>query len=113
MDIVSAILLFGAALAGLFLLVHVSGNMKRPTSLVLTHVTLAGLGFLALVIYAFTTEQPEKHYYTLAMLAIAGIVGLWLLFSGGSVYRLKALAITYSLLGMFALFWLLTFVVIY
>lgn len=49
--------------------------------LTLAHVALAVAGYLSLVLYAFVTEQPEKHYHTLIMLAIAGAVGLWLLVS--------------------------------
>lgn len=111
MDIVSAILLFGAALAGLFLMGYLNGNKPLPGTLVTIHTGLTALGIFALVIYTFTTEQLEKHYHTLVMLAVAGGVGLWLWLSNGSVLQKKALAIVYSLLGMFALLWLLTFII--
>ncbi|ARS38148.1 hypothetical protein [Pontibacter actiniarum] len=109
MDIVAAILLFGAALVGVFSLTHSSMNMSPPPKLTYAHVGLAVAGYLALVIYAFVTEQPEKHYHTLIILGIAGLIGLWLLLTKKPVHT--GAAIAYSLVGMFGFLWLLTFII--
>ncbi|MDX5482982.1 MAG: hypothetical protein LPK07_14990 [Hymenobacteraceae bacterium] len=111
MDIVAAILLFGAALIGVFSLTHSSMNISPPQKLTFAHTGLAIAGYLALVIYAFVTEQPEKHYHTLIILGIAGLIGLWLLLSKRPVHTLKGGAIAYSLIGMFGFLWLLTFII--
>lgn len=81
-----------------------------PKLVTVVHAGLALAGFLSLVIYAFVTEQPNKHYETLIMLGIAGMPGLWLLLSKNSAFN-KGIAIAYSLLGMFGFLWLLTFII--
>lgn len=111
MDTVAAIILFGAALSGVALLVQLTGGMPRPRALIISHISLAVLGVLVLLIYTFTTEAMEKHYHTLTLLAIAGAAGIWLWLSGRSLYQQKAAAITYSVLGMIAWLWLLTFII--
>ncbi|MEX2336804.1 MAG: hypothetical protein WD555_06000 [Fulvivirga sp.] len=111
MDIVAAVLLFCAALVGVFALMGLNMKASPPKKVKVLHIALAVAGYIALVIYAFVTEQPEKHYDTLVMLSIAGLLGLWLLLSKKPVHVLKGMAIVYSLAGMFGLLWLLTFVI--
>ncbi|WP_299761250.1 hypothetical protein [uncultured Pontibacter sp.] len=111
MDIIAAIFLFGAALAGVFALMELNMKGFPPKMVVFAHIGLAVAGYLSLIIYAFVTEQPEKHYHTLVMLAIAGLIGLWLLLSKKPVHTLKGAAIAYSLVGMFGFLWLLTFII--
>lgn len=111
MDILSALLLFAAAVTGLFLMMYLSSDMKLPGILITSHVSLAALGFISLLIYALTTEEPQKHYHTLTLLSIAGVSGFLLWFSSGSLFRKKLLAILYSMLGMFGFLWLLTFII--
>ncbi|MDX5421667.1 MAG: hypothetical protein LPK14_05385 [Hymenobacteraceae bacterium] len=111
MDIVAAIFLFGAALVGVFALMDLNMKGFPPKIVTISHVGLAVAGYLSLVIYAFVTEQPEKHYHTLVILCIAGLIGLWLLLSKKPKHTIKGVAIAYSLVGMFGFLWLLTFII--
>lgn len=110
MDYVAAILLFAAAVAGLFPFVHISKGMMAPRMLVMLHAGLAVAGFLALLIYTFVTEKHEKHYNVLVMLALAGLIGLWVWMGKPGLSKAGWL-IAYMLIGMFGLLWLLTFLI--
>lgn len=111
MDYAAAILLFGSALAGLFPFVHLSRGMDPPQKPALLHVILAFAGFIALVIFAFTTEKHHKHIETIIMLAIAGLIGILILAGNLNERAKKGWLIAYSLTGMFGLWWLLTFII--
>ncbi len=111
MDIVAAILLFGAAFAGLFPLVHVSHRHEAPRNLLLAHVALAVLGWLALLIYAIATNNADKHLDALVLLTIALLIGAWLWSHSRRRRPSPLLVITYVMMGMIGFWWLLTYVI--
>ncbi|SDM55336.1 hypothetical protein SAMN05421823_115100 [Catalinimonas alkaloidigena] len=106
MDIVAGILLLAAATVGLFPLTSAHQHHEPPRRLVGVHLGLAVLGFLALVVYAISTDQPHKHGDTLTLLSIAALLG-------GVVWRTPRLPwiIAYALAGGFAVLWLLTYLI--
>ena len=111
MEVTAAILLFLGAVFGFISFVHLGMDMKTPKMIRLLHVVFVVLGIAALITYALTTESNVKHYNVLVILGIAMLPALWILF-GSTVKGLKkALATVYALIGMFGLFWLLTFVI--
>lgn len=111
MEVTAAILLFLGAVLGFVAFVHLSMNMKIPRMTWLLHLGFVVLGVIALVIYAFVTDSGEKRIDVLVMLGIAAIPGLWLLLGKMGTGTRKGVALVYGLTGMFALCWLLTFVI--
>lgn len=111
MDIVAAILLFGAAVSGFMAFVHLSMEMQVGRKLRLFHAVLVAAGIVALILYAMFTNDHEKHINVLVMLGIAVIPGLFLLRGKSVTHRGKGLAVTYGLTGLFALLWLLTYLI--
>lgn len=110
MHILAAILLFGAAFEGLFPFTYFSRHQEPPKSLVWAHIALAALGVLSLLIYAIATPNPDKHWASLIMFGIAGILGILLAMSSKPLSKLAWLA-AYTTTGMFALFWFLSFII--
>ncbi len=111
MDIVAAILLFGAAVSGFMAFVHMSMGMKIEKRLRLFHIVLVAAGIVALIIYVLFTNNHEKHINVLVMLGIALIPGLFLLSGKSGTSRGKGFAVAYGLTGLFALLWLLTYLI--
>jgi hypothetical protein len=110
MDYLAGSLLFIAALTGVLPFTHLSIDMKPPQKMVMIHSILFLAGFLSLILYSIFTDKGHKHYETLVMLAIALVFGLMFL-SGKSMMQKKAWAISYAVSGMFAMLWLLTFII--
>lgn len=110
MDYLAGSLLFIAALTGVLPFTHLSMDMKPPQKVVMIHSILFLAGFLSLIIYSIFTDKGHKHYETLVMLAIALVFGL-VYFLTTTLTGKKAWAISYAVSGMFAMLWLLTFII--
>jgi ACR3 family arsenite efflux pump ArsB len=111
MEKVAGLVLFIAAIAGFMQYVHFSMQMKAPNTIRLTHIVSLIIGILLMIIYAWTTGKHEKHFDVLIMLGIALIPGSLLLWGKLAKGAKIALSIVYGLTGMFALWWLLTFII--
>lgn len=110
MEITASVLLFLGAVVGFMAFTRLSMSMPVPKMTWLAHLILVALGAVALLMYALSTESVEKHYNVLIILGIAFIPGL-LLFTQKSPAGRKSMAMLYGLIGMFGLFWLLTYVI--
>lgn len=111
MDYVSAILLFFAAITGLFPFIQLNSGMKSSQQLIFIHRLLVAAGIISLVIFALVTEKHHKHVETIIFLVIAVIIG-----SAASSRKIsnegkRGILIIYFLTGMFGLLWLLTFII--
>ncbi|MGK7391517.1 MAG: hypothetical protein ACNS60_14275 [Candidatus Cyclobacteriaceae bacterium M2_1C_046] len=111
MDIVASILLFLSSVIGVILITQNSMDMQPPKKIILLHVALFALGFIALGIYGLVTEEGNKHIETLIMLAIAIVLGVWMWLGKFSAHKLKILSICYTLIAGFGMLWLLTFII--
>jgi|GEM_PF-2688202 len=111
MDIVAAILLFGAAVSGFMAFVHLSMGMQIGRILRLSHAVMVAAGIVALLFYALFTNNHEKHINVLVMLGVAVIPGLFLLIGKSGNLKGKGLAVVYGITGLFALLWLLTYLI--
>lgn len=110
MELTATILLFIGVVFGFMAFTHLSMNMKVPKMTWMIHLIMVILGVAALIIYAFATENVEKHYNILVIFGIALIPGLLILFGKRGTGTKKALAMLYGLIGLFGFFWLLTYV---
>lgn len=110
MELTATILLFIGVVFGFMAFTHLSLNMKIPKMTWMIHLVFVILGIAALIIYALSTENVEKHYNILVILGIALIPGLMILFGKRGTGTKKALAMVYGLVGLFGFFWLLTYV---
>lgn len=110
MELIATILLFIGVVFGFIAFTFLSMNMKVPRLTWIIHLIAIILGLTALIIYGLSTENIEKHYNILIMMALALVPGLMLLFGKSGSRTRKTLAMVYGFLGLFGFFWLLTYV---
>jgi hypothetical protein len=110
MDYLAGSLLFIAALTGVMPFTHLGMDMQLPQKMTLIHKLAFLAGFISLIIFSIFTDQHHKHYETLVMLTITLALGLITL-TRSSIVSKKAWAISYAVVGMFSVLWLLTFLI--
>jgi predicted membrane channel-forming protein YqfA (hemolysin III family) len=62
---------------GSYLLIRILQKKHPPKAIVFAHGAFAVLGILLILIFALTTEQHHKHWYSFTIFYIAAVVGVY------------------------------------
>lgn len=108
MVITAVVLISLAVILGIYLISFVLKKKKPPKGVAIIHGTLAALGILVLLIYAFTTSSHHKHWDSLIIFIIAAIVGIYLFSKDIRHLQIpKWIAVVHGVIGLTGLGWIL------
>lgn len=107
--VISAVILIGIAVfIGGYLISYVLENKSTPKAVVFAHGAGAILGIIVLLTYALTTERHHKHWDSIIIFGIAGVIGLYLVSRDIRHKKIpKWAALIHGAIGLGGLAWIL------